>query len=131
MNLSFDSGIKEYTINGDPSRVIRINPSDFGIIERAEKAKAALEKLHIDPDEEHMSEALLAMDKAVREQIDLIFGKGTAEIAFGDINCTSLAGGSPIFLNFLNAILPEIEKVVGEEKRKSDARIKKYTSRVK
>ena len=131
MNLSFESGIKEYTINGDPNRVIRINPSDFGIVARAEKAKTALEKLHIDPGEEHMSEVLIAMDKTVREQIDLIFGEGTAETAFGDINCTSLAGGSPIFMNFLNAILPEIEKVVGEEKRKSDARIEKYTSRVK
>ena len=131
MNLSFESGIKEYTINGDPNRVIRINPSDFAIVARAEKAKAALEKLHIDPGEEHMNEALIAMDKTVREQIDLIFGEGTAKTAFGDINCTSLAGGSPIFMNFLNAILPEIEKVVGEEKRKSDARIAKYTSRVK
>ena len=131
MNLDFDSGIKEYTINGDPNRVIRINPSDFGIVARAEKAKAELEKLHIDPGEEHMSEALTTMDKSVREQIDLIFGEGTAKKAFGEINCTSLAGGSPIFMNFLNAILPEIEKVVGEEKRKSDARIAKYTSRVK
>lgn len=131
MNLSFESGVKEYTINGDPSCVIRINPSDFGIIGRAEKAKTALEKLHIDPEEEHMSEALIAMDKAVREQIDLIFGDGTAKIVFGEVNCTSLAGGSPIFMNFLNAILPEIEKVIGEEKEKSDARIEKYTSRVK
>lgn len=131
MNLNFESGIKEYTINGDPNRVIRINPTDFGIIDRAEKAKISLEKLHIDPGEEHMSEALIAMDKAVREQIDLIFGNGTANTAFGEINCTSLAGGSPIFMNFLNAILPEIEKVVGEEKRKSDARIEKYTSQVK
>lgn len=131
MNLSFESGVKEYTINGDSSRVIRINPSDFGIIGRAEKAKTALEKLHIDPEEEHMSEALIAMDKTVREQIDLIFGDGTAQIAFGEVNCTSLAGGSPIFMNFLNSILPEIEKVIGEEKEKSDARIKKYTSRLK
>lgn len=131
MNLSFESGIKEYTINGDPNRVIRINPSDFGIVARAEKAKTALEKLHIDPGEEHLSEALTAMDKAVREQIDLIFGEGTAKTAFGDINCTSLANGNPIFLNFLNAILPEVEKVVAEEKKKSDAKIQKYTSRVK
>lgn len=131
MNLNFDSGIKEYTINGDPSRVIRINPSDFGIIERAEKAKAALEKLSIDPGEEHYAEAVLSMDRAVREQIDAIFGEGTSQTAFGDVNCVSLAGGSPIFLNFLNAILPEVEKAISDERKKSDANIKKYTSRVK
>lgn len=131
MNLSFDSGIKEYTINGDPSRVIRINPSDFGIIERAEKAKAVLDNLSIDPGEEHYAEAVLSMDRAVREQIDAIFGEGTSQTAFGDVNCVSLAGGSPIFLNFLNAILPEVEKAITAERKKSEANIKKYTSRVK
>lgn len=130
-SLNFDSGVKEYAINDDPNRIIRVNPSDFGIVARAKKAKEALDKLRIDPGEERLDEALDAMDKAVREQIDAIFGEGTSQIAFGDVNCTSLANGNPIFLNFLNAIIPEVEKAVEEEKKKSDAKIQKYTSRVR
>lgn len=125
-SLNFDSGVKEYEINGDPNRVLRINPSDFGIIERINKAKDALDELHITPDIDGMVE----LDKVVRAQIDEIFGAGSSDIIFGDTNSTSFAGGQPVFLNFLDSIIPEIERVVGEERKKSATKIKKYTSQV-
>lgn len=125
-SLNFDSGVKEYEINGDPNRVLRINPSDFGIIERINKAKDALDELHITPDIDGMVE----LDKVVRAQIDEIFGTGSADVIFGETNSASFAGGQPVFLNFLDSIIPEIERVVGEERKKSAAKIQKYTSQV-
>ena len=110
-SLNFDSGVKEYEINGDPNRVLRINPTDFGIVDRINKAKGEL-------------------DKVVRTQIDEIFGAGSADIIFGETNSASFAGGQPVFLNFLDCIIPEIERVVGEERKKSAVKIQKYTSQV-
>ena len=125
-SLNFDSGVKEYEINGDPKRVLRINPSDFGIVERINKAKNALDELHITPDIDGMVE----LDKIVRAQIDEIFGVGSSDVIFGETNSASFAGGQPVFLNFLDSIIPEIERVVGEERKKSAAKIQKYTSQV-
>lgn len=125
-SLNFDSGVKEYEINGDPNRVLRINPSDFGIVERINKAKNALDELHITPDIDGMVE----LDKVVRAQIDEIFGAGSADVIFGETNSASFAGGQPVFLNFLDSIIPEIERVVGEERKKSAVKIQKYTSQV-
>lgn len=125
-SLNFDSGVKEYEINGDPNRVLRINPSDFGIIERINKAKDALDELHITPDIDGMVE----LDKAVRAQIDEIFGAGSSDTIFGETNSASFASGQPVFLNFLECITPEIARVIEEEKKKSATKIKKYTSQV-
>ena len=125
-SLNFDSGFKEYVINEDPTRVLRINPSDFGIIERINKAKDELDKLHITPDIDGMVE----LDKVVRAQIDEIFGVGSSDVIFGETNSASFAGGQPVFLNFLECITPEIARVIEEEKKKSATKIKKYTSQV-
>jgi len=36
-DIRFDDGFEEFTINGDPQRVIRINPKDVNILARFEK----------------------------------------------------------------------------------------------
>ena len=44
-NLGFDVGYKEYSINGDESRILRINTSDMNIITRMNKAEKELQKI--------------------------------------------------------------------------------------
>ena len=44
-NLNFNEGYKEFTINNNPNRVIRFNPTDVGFVERFEVASKALEGL--------------------------------------------------------------------------------------
>lgn len=126
-NIRFDDGFREYKINGDKSRVIRVNPSDFGIVSRLRAAQAALAELKPTDGPEGLAE----IDRAVREQIDGVFGKGTSDAVFGGTNCASLAGGKPIYQNFLEAFMPIIEADIMAEKEKSDANIKKYTSQIK
>lgn len=126
-NICFDDGYREYMINGDDKRILRVNPSDFGILQRISDAQTAIKSAEV----ENTPEGIAAFDKLAREQLDAVFGEGTAELVFGRTNCASMAGGKPIYFNFLEALAPIIKADVEAEKRKSDANIKKYTSQVK
>ena len=37
-NFSFDDGFREYTINNDPNRTLRVNTRDYNILQRVSKA---------------------------------------------------------------------------------------------
>ena len=131
--ISFNDGYKTYAINGDENCFIRINPSDFSILGKIEKAKSNIEKFKIDEPTapEEAAAAANKLDTAIREQIDFIFGEGISKTVFGSLNCVSLAGGKPIYQNFLDALLPVIEADIAEEKKKSDENIRRYTSQIK
>lgn len=124
--IVFDDGYREYAINGDETRVIRINPTDFGIVKRMKAAEEALAAMAI----EHSEDGIEELDRVVREQLDSVFGEGTAQTVFGNVNCTSLAGGKTLYQNFLEAFSPIIKADIEAEKKKSDARVKKYTSQL-
>lgn len=126
-SIRFDEGFHEYAINGDETRVIRVNPADLAIVKRLEAAKEAMKDAKIENTPEGMAE----FDRMAREQIDMVFGEGTAETAFGRTNCASLAGGKPVYVNFLEAIAPIIEADIRAEMKKHDENVKKYTSQVK
>ena len=133
-NLSFNIGIKEYYINGDENKILRVNTSDFNLIERFEKSEAVLRKIADKFEtiaDDATSETLSQLDKDVKNQIDYIFGNNASDVIFGNVSCISLAGGQPIFINFLDVILPVIEKDIVEEQKKSEQKIRKYTSKVK
>lgn len=127
-SLNFANGYKEYMINNDPNKVIRINSSDLGIVKRAREAQEKINSIILSNDTETDAEML---NTTVREQLDYIFGAGVSDIAFGSTNVMSIAGGAPIFQNFIDAILPIIEEDITKEKELSDKRISNYTSRVK
>lgn len=126
-SIRFDEGFKEYAINGDENRVIRVNPSDFAIIGRLEEVFAWSKEYRPDSSANGIGDA----DRAIREKIDYVFGDGIADTAFGRTNCASLANGRPIYQNFLEALMPVIKADIEAEKKKSDANIKKYTSQIK
>ena len=126
-SIRFDDGFREYAINGDETRVIRVNPSDFGIIERLTAAQNAMANVTID----NTPEGIAAFDKFAREQIDMVFGEGTSAVAFGRTHLASPANGKPLYVNFLEAFAPIIKADLDAERKKSDANIKNYTSQVK
>lgn len=137
LNLNFDTGVRTFTINNDPNRVIQINTTDLGILERLEKAQKNLENLQKEAEIKQASNTdglqysiLGEIDKAIREQINYIFGSDVSTPAFGTAYCFSTCNGSPIFENFLNALIPEIEKDVTAESKKTQANISKYTNQL-
>ena len=135
-NINFDNGMKSYVINGDESKVIYFNPNDFNIIDRIDKAFKEIEKISKKYEEaqaknQDVMKTFIACDKDIREQINYVFGNDVCSVAFGDINCMSFAGGNPIHLNFLNALIPIIKKEIKAEQEKSKKNIEKYTKQVK
>ena len=132
--IKFDQGFKEYNIGGDPDKTIRFVPSDFNLLARINRAMESIEEImekYKNADEsKNAATEMAACDAAIREQINYVFDSDVCSVAFGNTNCTSLAGGKPIYMNFLNAVIPEIKKCTNEEKRKAEKNIAKYTYQV-
>lgn len=133
-NLSYNVGYKEYSINGDESRILRISTSDMNIITRMDKAEKELQKIADkckSTTADNAIETLSYLDNEVRKQINYVFDGDVSDIIFGNTNCISLAGGKPIFENFLEAVLPVIKEDISTEQKKIERKVSKYTSKVK
>lgn len=135
-SLNFKTTLKTYTINDDENAVIKINTTDFGLIDRlknlvertgkiADKYKAMSEdKLNID--------VFIDFDKDIRKEIDYVLGEGVSQSAFGDVNCLSICDdGSMIFENFLNCVVPVILDDVQTAVANRSKHIEKYTNQAK
>jgi len=143
-NLNFDDGFKEFSINGDKERVIRFNPSDFGILERIEKANKAIneatkgnEDLDLKADgtaAEELSRSVnivKGISDTIKNQIDYIFDSPVSSIVFGNQSPLSMVKGVPFFERFLDAVTPVIKKEITAEQGASQKRMQKYTKAVK
>ncbi|MDY4812926.1 MAG: hypothetical protein SO152_03645 [Ruminococcus sp.] len=133
-NLDFNTSYKEYSINGDTNRVLRIKTTDMNILSRIRKAEKQLRKIADDcsniTDNSKVVETITELDVKVREQIDFIFDDKVSDIIFGNTNCLSIAGGKPIFENFLDVVLPVIKEDISSEQQNLEKMIGKYTSKV-
>jgi hypothetical protein len=149
IKLSFDDGYKTIEFNGDPNRIIRINPTDMALVNRIasleDNARAISEKYgnidfnsvnelknldSNDPDFEKMKKAAETLDKvekSIRELIDSVFGQPVSNIVFGETNCISPAGGMPIYINFIRTIFDYIKQELEKQNAESEAKMSKYT----
>ena len=148
VSLSFSDGYKSIEINGDPNRVIRINPTDAAFIKRlaniGDKTReimerygdidlSSIEKLkNIDPADPNFDELKAAadnidkIDRAVRELIDSAFGTPVCDTVFGSAWCISPSGGQPIYMNFLEAMGEYIASEIAKQNEKSVSKLQKY-----
>ena len=69
-------------------------------------------------------------DRIIREKINYIFGSDVSSAAFGSVYCFSPSNGMPVFVNFINAVMPVIEKEMQVETDKMQLNIDKYTSQL-
>lgn len=136
--LSIGKGFKEFQIGDDENAVIRVNTTDLQILARFNKVEPEFDKIlsecqKIDDQTsvDETIETLTKCDSEVRKNIDYIFGSKISDTVFGDTNCVSFVGGQPMFMNFLDAIMAEIEKDINSEVKLSEKKIGKYTSQVK
>ena len=138
-SIVFDDGVKEYEINGDPSRILRFNPADVGIVDRyyacvqkMEQELKSVEDITIDPAGnplEEIGEAAVTIrrvNEVLRRNFDEVFYKGASDIVFGNQNPLALAGGKTIYENFMNAFKDVIAPQIEAEKKKSEKAINKY-----
>lgn len=138
MELSFDLGIKEYTVKGAKGKtVIRFSPTDANFARRAYETFTVLEKKQKERAEiinektssEEAFEFTKRIDEEMRNSIDELFGCPVCEGVFGTINLYSMAGGSPVWLNFMNAILEQFDENIKRERYLVSEKAKKYTNK--
>lgn len=135
-NITFQSGIKTYQINGDPNCEIAIQTTDLGIFSRANEVIDRLGQLENDLSIKYENldsadvgmkiKAFAEFEKIVRSEIDFLFNAPIADIVFGKASCISTVNGMPMYVLFIDAVLEEIEKDVKKEQEKSESQIAKY-----
>lgn len=109
-NLSFEVGkYKEYQLNG--GETIRVNVSDVGIVDRLKGCMDKADKMKEKYGEDLTAENLGELDREMRNMIDdMLQCPGACDKAFGSTNCFSIAGGKPIFANFLEVLIEQLAK---------------------
>lgn len=139
LNISFEEGYKEFTINNDPKRILRVNVGDVGLIDRMEKSiKEMKEKINeigdIEIDEngnaesnlDIEAEAVRKVNSIMRKSFDSIFYPGASNIVFGKQNPIALVRGVTIYERFLEAFSKTIKPMIEAEAKHSEERVNKY-----
>ena len=138
MNINFDDGIEEITINNDKNRVLRVNVRDIGILDRVQhvadnfqnQIKTLGEELTITSDGEatvpEIAETVRRINQEMRTEFDSIFYDGASEIVFGKQNPLSMSNGNTIFNNFMTAFAEYIKPFIEKETKKMQKNIEKY-----
>jgi hypothetical protein len=139
LSINFDEGIKEYEINNDPRRILRIRVTDIGLIDRAEKSindmKSEVEKIgdiKINSDGTSADEltqsahAVRQLNQIMRRNFDAVFYPGASNIVFGKANPLTTINGETIYEKFMRAFIETIKPVLEKEGEASNARINKY-----
>lgn len=138
MNINFDDGIEEITINNDKNRVLRVNVRDIGILDRVQhvtdnfqnQIKTLGEELTITSDGEatvpEIAETVRKINDEMRTEFDSIFYEGASEIVFGKQNPLSMSNGNTIFNNFMTAFAEYIKPFIEKETKKMQKNIEKY-----
>lgn len=132
-NLNFEDGFRQLTINNDPDRVIRWNPSDVNFVDRFLAFQDWVENdLYVKLGELKVSETksfedynkgdMTKLGNMLCSKLDDTFGVGVSKAAFAGVNPISpMINGNLLFINFIEALTPIIEnsiKQFDDERRK-------------
>ena len=143
--LSFDNGLVSFEVNGIPDAV-RFNPTDTDFFRRLYATFEDIDRLCeqyklrvnvIDANDLKAQYNLMVdLDKDITDRIDTVFGDPglSARIFTIDglsISPNALAGGLPIWANFLLAVLEEREDAFKEQEKLSKSRMDKYLKKYK
>lgn len=130
--LQFDTGLVTYKVNG--AHEITFNPGDilfvkklFDVFDKLAKQQDDAENMDAkEADGAKLFEMAERQDAQMREEIDSVFGSGTADAIFQGMSVFALAGGFPLWANFFFAVIDEIDGNLSEEEQKAHARCEKY-----
>lgn len=126
-SLNFDEGYKELAINGDETRVIKINPLDVSMFKRYDEVKEEIDKaIEMSKDFENKEKA----ETIIKEKIEYVLNAKCCDIVFGSQSIFSPCSGQFLFMNFLNAVLDYSKAEYAKLNNVSEKKIKKYTDRV-
>jgi len=130
--LNFDNGLKTYTVNGCAQ--ISFNPSDARFNQKMHALLKRIEEIVNDNPELSADDAdayyafMNDRDRAIRNEVDAVFGDGISDKIF-PYDCTAVSDGMPMVVNFLLAILDEVESNVDEQTKAASPRVAHYTAK--
>lgn len=133
--LKFDSGVKEYTVNG--KRVVSFNPTDvhfarkvYRVFEQMDEKQGEYESAAKNTDNVGAFFAVYErIDTEIRAMLDETLGEGVSDAVFGATSVMALSGGLPLWANLLLAIMDEMDESVSREIKLSDERLAKYAKK--
>lgn len=139
--LNFDTGLVRYTVNGIEGAVC-FNPTDSAFFKKVYELFSELSE-KCDQYEKKMKELddgidryLLVsdLDAEIKEAIDALFEKpGLSDLLFTidgqKVSPNALAGGFPLWANFILAIADEADASIKDQLAKSKSRMEKYTKK--
>lgn len=122
-SINFDEGYREYKLNEDDSRVIRIRITDANLVSRIEKSMERTNELISKYKNRPNALQLAEFDSNVRTIINDAFGSDICTPAFGTASLmTPLPDGKLLLFSFFDAFLPVL---------KADMEAMKLTMKIK
>lgn len=110
-NISFDEGYREYKLNNDDDRIIRIRLSDPNLYSRIQTSMDRINELAEKYKGKGSPELIPELNADVRNFINEAFGSDICTPAFGSASpFTILPDGSFLFMAFFDAFLPVLEQ---------------------
>ena len=124
--ITFETGVVDYEINGVQ---VSFNPTDELFVLKMQDAFGTLDSLQDDFVGDSDFSKFVELDEEMREIIDSLLGKGIADKLFPDMNCYAIAGGLPVWMNLVIALLDEVSEAYEREFGESDKRLKAINSK--
>lgn len=147
LNINLEkSRRKRFTIDGDENRILELNPSDLGIFARIDNfdkvVTAAIREFgekQVDSDDDNfdvtkLGEAFTALDKLIREQLDILYDTNFSEVTTPHGTMVDPIEGEFRF-QYLNDVFAELyqDQITQELKERNDKireHTKKYVDKV-
>lgn len=134
-NLSFETGVVEYSVNG--GRTIKFNPSDVGFMDTLYSLVAKIDSIDKESQKKRDKQDDLAKlfdnfrntDKKMRDAVDAVFGDGFCDDVFDGIRLVAVSDGITVLENFVFAVLDKMDESVHANIAVRNDRIKKYTDK--
>lgn len=137
---------QEYTINGNKENVIKLNPSDMGIIARTNAVMQKLndaEKNYADlmikiaesgkDDEEFdfnaFSEGFTKINDEMKEMVNFIFDYDICSVCAKDGSMFDLCDGEYRYVVIMETLIPMYTDTIQEEMKKRVEKMKKHTAK--
>lgn len=128
--LSYNAGKREYTLPG--GGVILFDPCDSEFANRVivafrncQEVQKRFPKEGFSDLDEQLS-CIQGINNDIRKEIDSVFGEGAADKACCGSSPISISDGLPVWMNFLMAVIDEIDANMPEGEKRSRARVQQY-----
>lgn len=128
--LNYSAGGKVYDLpNGE---TVSFDPCNAEFASAVVRAFSNCHKIHqegtkeLPQDVDELYKATKKMAGDIRREIDAVFGDGVCDKACCGSSPISISDGLPVWMNFLMAVIDEIDANIPEGEKRSRARVQQY-----